>query len=266
MEQVKRVGSGTTDRDRRAIAECKRLEEELRESEARRQSLTDRLLTVQVEEQRRFAREIHDGLAQTANVAYQQLQAFAELCSVSDARERERLDRALELLWLATEEARQLIAGLRPPLADAGLTNALRNMVEALRAEGLETTLEVLCQEARLPETVETALYGVAREALNNVRKHADAKRAHVQVRQSEGSVRLRVQDWGRGFRPFDACAGAHSGERVGLCSMRERIRLVNGELEISSRPGIGTTVVAEVPLSASQRGAAIRRGRYPLS
>jgi PAS domain S-box-containing protein len=241
----------------RDIMERKRFEEALRESEAKRQRLVDQLLTIQVDEQRRVALELHDGLAQLVNIAYQHLQAFAEQYCTCDTWERAKLDQALELVRLTTEEARRLIAELRPPpLTDDGLASAICDMVEALHAEGWEITFEGPCQEERLPEAVETALYGVAREALNNVRKHADSERVHIQLRLLGRSVCLRVQDWGRGFRPFEASHDTHLGERVGLWSMRERMHLVKGNLEISSQPGMGTTVVAEVPLTTRLEGA----------
>jgi len=126
---------------------------------------------------------------------------------------------------------------------------------EELRAEGYETTYEETMGEARLPTALETALFRVAQEALTNVRKHAQTDRVRVALGSRDGAVRLEVSDRGRGFAPAELEQAAGPGERVGLSSMRERIALLGGALEIRSEPGAGTSVVAEVPLVATGEG-----------
>ena len=100
----------------------------------------------------------------------------------------------------------------------------------------------------RLPGAVETALYRVTQEALTNARKHAGTTRARVKLVRFGQEVRLRVRDWGGGFRTTGPYSH-NTGERVGLHGMRERVALLGGELKITSRPGAGTSLVAEVPL-----------------
>jgi signal transduction histidine kinase len=139
---------------------------------------------------------------------------------------------------------------LRPTvLDDFGLATALRLQVQRLRDEGLRVSYEETLGGGRLPEVVETTLFRVAQEALTNVRKHARTDRAHVALERRDQGVRLQVRDWGRGFAPDGATDGADPGEQVGLSSMRERVALLAGHLEIISKPGDGTLVVAEVPL-----------------
>jgi signal transduction histidine kinase len=90
----------------------------------------------------------------------------------------------------------------------------------------------------------------VAQEALNNVHKHSQTDRVSVLLgRRDSGVVSLEVRDWGRGFEPAKMRQRGGPGERVGLASMRERITLMGGSLEIRSEVGSGTSVVAEVPL-----------------
>ena len=110
-------------------------------------------------------------------------------------------------------------------------------------------------EEERLPAEIETALYRVAREALWNVRKHAGTTRVGIVLECWGEKVRLEVRDFGSGFDPSAVSGGGGSGERVGLSSMRERIALLGGDFEIRSRPGEGTTVVAEVPLTTPDGG-----------
>ena len=146
-----------------------------------------------------------------------------------------------------------MIANLRPTtLDDFGLANAVRMQAEELRAEGYETTYEETLGGTRLSATLETALFRVAQEALTNVRKHAQTDWVRVALELRDGTVRLEVSDRGRGFAPAEAGRGAGPGERVGLSSMRERIALLGGALEVRSEPGIGTTVVAAVSLGAT--------------
>ncbi len=230
-----------------------RLYEELAERERRLHELVRRLLTAQEEERRRVARDVHDGLAQTAAAAYQTLQVFARRQPRGSDR-AEELEEALELVRQTVGEARQVMSNLRPTvLDDFGLAAAVRLQVEALRSEGLAVGYEETLGDARLPPEVETTLFRVAQEALTNVRKHARASRAHVSLQCLGDTVRLRVRDEGGGFRPEGATDGAGPGEKVGLSGMRERVALLGGRFEIQTAPQAGTSVLAEVRIPATQ-------------
>ncbi len=184
-----------------------RLYSDLAERERRLEELVGKLITAQEEERRRVAYEIHDGLAQTALAASQRLQTF---------------------------------------LDDFGLAPALRIHVETLRRDGMSVEYRESLGGARLSPHVETALYRVAQEALNNVRKHAPGSNARLTLYFSaEGVVRMEVADDGPGFDTAAIRNDGGAGERVGISSMRERVALLGGMLEIESRPG--TTVKVEV-------------------
>jgi signal transduction histidine kinase len=143
-----------------------------------------------------------------------------------------------------------VVADLRPTvLDDFGLVTALRLQVERLSSEGLRASYEETLGEERLPEAVETTLFRVAQEALTNVRRHARTDRAHVVLERGAHEVRLQVRDWGLGFVADDLTDGANPSEKVGLSSMRERVALLGGHFEIHSELGVGTVVVAEIPL-----------------
>ena len=208
------------------------------------------------EERHHVAYELHDGLAQVAAGAHQHLQAFASHYRPHSPRARQELERALELAQLSVREARRLIAGLRPTaLDDFGLATALRLQVEAQRTHGGKISYEETLGTMRLPAHIETTLFGVAQEALTNVRKHAGTTRAHLALERHKGTIRLAVQDWGCGFQPRAELQETSSGEHVGLREMRERVELVGGHFSIDSQPGAGTLVVAEVPLPSSKEG-----------
>ena len=223
----------------------------LGESERRLKDLVGKLVAAQEEERRRISYEVHDGPTQVAIAAHQHLQAFADDHPPGSTVEPGELDRALELAQLAVTEARHIIENLRPTaLDDFGLAGALRMRVEELEKEGWEIGHEDALGEERLPDEIETALYRIAQEALTNVRKHSQTTRARTRLARLGSKVRLEVRDEGRGFDPFSASMeGGSPGERVGLSSMRERVALLGGRLKITSRPGAGTSLVAEVPL-----------------
>ncbi len=136
-----------------------------------------------------------------------------------------------------------------------GLATALRLQVEAQRTEGWTIGYDETLGSERLPPTIETTLFGVAQEALTNARKHASTTRARLALERQESKIRLVVQDWGCGFEPLAVLHEASLSEHVGLREMQERVELVSGHLMISSQPGVGTLVVAEVPLLSSNEG-----------
>ena len=215
------------------------------------------------EERYHVAYELHDGLAQVAASVHQHLQAFASHYRPRSLQAREELDRALELAQRSVREARRLIAGLRPTaLNDFGLATALRMQVEAQRAEGWTVSYDETLGSERLSPTIENTLFGVAQEAINNARKHACTTRTRIALERQVSKIRLEVQDWGCGFEPLAVLHEASLGERLGLREMQERVELVGGHLVISSKPDVGTLVVAEVPLLLSNEGDMIHEQR----
>jgi signal transduction histidine kinase len=233
--------------------EYARLYGKLAQREQRLQELVGKLMAAHEEERRRVAYDVHDGLAQVAMGAHQQLQAYFHDHPPGSADARMRLGRVVDLVHQTTVEARRLIADLRPTvLDDLGLAAAVRSQIEELRAEGWEATYDEALGEERLPAQIETALYRVVQEALANVRKHAGPTRVAVALERRHEKISLEVHDWGCGFDPSAMPEGGGPGQRVGLSSMRERIALLGGDSEIRSRPGRGTSMIAEVPLAVT--------------
>jgi signal transduction histidine kinase len=211
------------------------------------------------QERMRWARELHD----------ETLQELAGLkvmlSSARRAPEREQLeaavDGAVELVGSAIANLRALITELRPAsLDELGTEPAVEALVDRVRGQtGLEIALAVnLAYErgsapARHTPEIEIAVYRLVQEALTNVAKHAGATHVTVEISDpdgDEGFVHVEIRDDGDGF---DATAA--DGDGFGLLGMRERMALVDGELQILSAPGKGTTVIARIPVARRSRG-----------
>jgi PAS domain S-box-containing protein len=205
------------------------------------------------EERHHVAYELHDGLAQVAVSTHQHLQALASRYHPRSPQARQELSTALELAQRSVREARRLIAGLRPTvLDDFGLAMALRLQIEAQRNDGWNIIFDEALGPQRLPPKIETTLFGVAQEALTNVRKHSGSTQARLSLTRQDSNIRLEVQDWGSGFEPRTLFKVYRPGEHVGIRTMQERVELLGGRLLFSSHPGFGTLVVAEVPILPS--------------
>jgi len=219
-----------------------RLHRQLAARERAAEQFAEQVIAAQESERRRLAADIHDAITQRLVSLSFHLDAASAMTGGSGAAAAE-VTRARELADLALDEARAAIAHLRPPvLDDLGLADGLRSLARSCA----QLDVRVDAADCRLPDHVEIALYRIAQEALQNVIKHAQARRVRVELRCDKGQALLRVCDDGRGF-----AAEARPEGCYGLPSMTERAELVGGHLEIRSRPGSGTIVTAAVPAGA---------------
>jgi signal transduction histidine kinase len=222
-----------------------RLYQELAERERRLEGLVRQLLVAQEEERRRVAYEVHDGLAQLALAAQQHLEGFAADYRSRVQERRDELEHALTLASRTVREARRVIAGLRPAILDDF-------ELQVLRGDGWDVEFNDGLGSIRLQPTLERALFRVVQEALTNVRKHSQSKRVAVTLEPRNQWVHLEIRDWGRGFRPATARAGVGPSEHLGLAGMQERIALIDGHFTIRSRPGAGTRIQVQAPLTGA--------------
>jgi signal transduction histidine kinase len=204
-----------------------------------------RIVETQEAEQRRLARELHDETAQALTsilLGLKRIEDIAESAAVRGAVTELR-----ESVVSALQDVRRLAVELRPrALDDFGLVPALERLTSGMAEDtGLAVDLEARLREERLPEEIETTLYRVIQQALNNVVKHASAAHVSVVLAQRNGVVTAIIEDDGRGFTP-----GEETERGVGLVGMRERVALVEGRLTVESSKGAGTTLVIEVPMS----------------
>jgi signal transduction histidine kinase len=235
------LGTGSARRLRRAreVAvearlpiEVSRLRLELRGALDDVRASRARLAEAGEEERRRLERDLHDGAQQQILAIGMQLRSAQRRLDPDDDV-RGELDRAVEALEATVVELRRLAHGVRPARLDNGLAPALRDLV---RHSAVPVDVDVA--DVEVPDLVATTVYFVVAEALANVHKHGDARRVHLTLANSGGTVRACVRD--------DGVGGATDG--FGLTSLRDRVASAGGELWVSSPAGAGTEVRVEVP------------------
>jgi signal transduction histidine kinase len=203
-----------------------------------------RVVQAQELERQKLARELHDETGQALTSILLGLKPLEE--ALADHPARAAVAELREHVVVALQDVRRLAVELRPKLLDDfGLVPALERLTESVAEQAeIRVDFHSALGETRLRGDVETALYRVVQESLTNIVKHADARNVSVSVARRESGVAAVIEDDGAGF---DQRTVREDG--VGLLGMRERLALLDGRLEIESRPGAGTTVVAEVPL-----------------
>ena len=207
------------------------------------------------EERLRLARELHDSLAQSLSAIALQLETADLLTEQSPTRAQETVREALRLTREALQETRRVVHDLRAgALQGKPLPQALRELSATYaRTYGLKINVTVTGPSSRLSPQLESSLFRIAQEALNNVVKHAAARHAWVRLDVGTDTVTLLVQDDGRGFDLEYLPGGSRQRERAregyGLSGMRERARLHGGTLDVQTVPGAGTRVQVVLPL-----------------
>lgn len=221
----------------------------LRRNEREFRRLGRSVWRVQEDERRRLARELHDGVGQNLTALKHRLEGIGAGQPQGQSVLAEQLRQAIALCADTLDDTRNLSRLLRPPiLDDFGLEPALRWLARSTgESSGTRIEVEVGTLPA-LDSDLQTLLFRVAQEALNNAVRHADARTILIRMVQSNNALRLQVVDDGRGCDPEAALRSGGSG----LGGMRERVRLYDGRLELHSSPGSGTRLHAVIPLAAT--------------
>jgi two-component system sensor histidine kinase DegS len=207
-----------------------------------------RIIQSQEEERSRLARELEESVGQLLANAVFELASCRYLLET----ESQSVDNGLSALQAELEQGltdlRQLIADLDPPsiLGNFGLIAGLRRYLERYEARtGIQTEVNVRAITERLPATAEVAIFRIVQEALENVRRHADASHIDVSVYEEDGCLVFSVTDDGIGLQLEHV---GSRGRSLGLVSMRDRAELLHGTLRIRSDTGQGTQVILSVP------------------
>lgn len=208
------------------------------------------VIGAQEEERKRIARELHDQTAQALTTLLVRLKLLEK--ADSNEKLREGLAEMRALVASTMDDVRELSRSLRPTLLDdLGLVPALEAYMNGLRertTEQIEFKVRGFERVGRLPDLVELVCYRVVQEAVTNALRYAAAHTVEVELDRNSARLRATIRDDGRGFDPEDA----HVSNGLGLLGMRERAQVTGGTVSINSRPGSGTAVCLEIPLSGS--------------
>jgi signal transduction histidine kinase len=197
-----------------------------------------RIVTASDEARRRIERDLHDGTQQRLVSLQLAVRAAEAQVEPEQPDLQGELSRVATGLADAVEEVREISRGIHPAiLSEGGLGPALRTLA---RRSSIPVELEVT-HEARVPEPIEVAAYFVASEALANATKHAQASKVEVSLAQENGGLLLFIRD--------DGVGGADPARGSGLVGLNDRVEALGGSVTVSSRPGEGTQVAAELPL-----------------
>lgn len=208
-----------------------------------KQSLLRNLIEVQEDEKQFLCREFHDGLIQYAVGSLMQLESRPELLTGPAAK---TIRLVIDNLRRGVEDGRRTIRGIRPAvLDDSGLEAAIDDLLGQFESSGILVTSKCDGPIGRLSETVQTTVYRVVQEALNNAKKYSGTDVIRIEMRQADGDLRLEVRDFGCGF---DVEASRPRG--FGLRGMTERVRLLGGDCVIESERDSGTTISVRIPLT----------------
>jgi PAS domain S-box-containing protein len=233
------------------MTEQKRMADAREQVAQERIALARRLISIQEDERHRIARDIHDNLGQQLTGLRLKLDAIALSSDLGDEL-RSQLSEVLAAAHGLDRSLDFIASELRPTALDLGLPAALDQFVREWSATfNISAELHVSdMTDLRIAPDVETHLYRITQEALNNVYKHANAKHVNVILECHPGALLLVVEDNGKGFQPHKS--GARRG--MGLMSMRERASIIGAALDIESTPGAGTAVFLRVPNDVLRR------------
>lgn len=229
----------------------------LEEIDQRRQELrllTGKMITIQEEERKRLAADIHDTLAQALTGIGYKIQFCKELVTKDPQLLKDQLDGLTKTVHLAIDQSKELISSLRPDLIDTmGLVPALKRHIENFEHETGIRVVAHLPQKVHTPSEVNICLFRVAQEALTNVYKHAETKTAEFRLKKMGENLILVVADTGKGFDGARGIPWMKDANRLGLLSMKERLEAIGGTLMIHAGMNRGCRVEASIPLRSGK-------------
>ncbi len=235
--------------------EAEAVSQELQSSKERLQFYLREITDAQEAERQRVARELHDDTIQSLVLVGRTLdgllQPSGEPTGIDAYRQAESARAQVDAI---IDGVRRMARDLRPSILDRlGLVPSIEWLLSELaQREQLTSELKGARDIQRMAPEVELVLFRVVQEALRNVELHADARNVEVTLTATDGWLRVRIHDDGRGFRPSEVGRHDRLGG-LGLLGMQERAQLLGGSVEITSAPDAGTTILASIP--AASRG-----------
>lgn len=209
------------------------------------QQATIDILTAEEKERKRIASDLHDGVGQLMTAAWLNLQAVNAQAENNNSEQSQLINKTLQLVDESCKEVRAVSHNMMPnALLKKGLVNAVREFIQQINAKSTSINLQTDGLNKPLPDFVETVLYRVIQESVNNVIKHAQATRLDININQDEEGVDVMIEDNGKGFN----IAEAMKKDGIGLQNIQSRIQYLQGTVEWNSSAENGTLVAIHIP------------------
>jgi signal transduction histidine kinase len=200
-------------------------------------------------ERRRIAAELHDGVGQVMIAAWMNLQALESQVNTLDSQQQQSLAKAIAMVGDGCKEVREVSHAMMPNvLLNKGLENAVRNFTQEIDSSILSIRLHTQGLESRMDAMVETILYRVIQESVNNTIRHAAATELDISIDNNTDGISVLIEDNGKGFDPATVLSN-HSATGLGLQNIKSRIAFLNGTVEWDSSEGNGTVVTIFIPV-----------------
>jgi len=214
--------------------------------------LAIKVLESQEQDRKKVAREIHDSIAQTMSNVIIKAEVCNQLLTLDTDKTKEELKNLKELTKQSLQDVRRIIYDLRPmSLDDLGIIPTLERHIEKIREEtDLEITFNVKGNVKSLENVVNVTLFRVAQESLNNVIKHAEAKKVQINLIFSDKYIELFIKDDGKGFKYEKVNKNLSINSGYGISGMEERVKLLGGDFTIKSEINKGTSCRARIEIS----------------
>jgi PAS domain S-box-containing protein len=265
-EALRQANESLEQRVRERTMDLLKLTEQLSTSRDDLRRLASELVLAEERERKRIAVTLHDEVAQTLAAARMRIDLLRSL--PGDNEYRQLIEQAQELLSHSIRQTRALMTDIsNPVLYDLGLCSAVEALAEQIKdRHGIQVQCLFEGNLSSLSQDLNVMVFQVVKELVQNVIKHSGAHGAHIRIIEASHSIRAIVADDGVGFDGNKNDAPDYVGGGFGLFSIRERVKSFNGNIQIKSRPGIGSEVTVELPKAAgsitAQRKAKKRKGR----
>ena len=234
------------------VFENAHLYEDVLESRNELQRLLAKLASSQEDERRRISRDLHDGVIQNLSGIIFSLNFLGNALGDEDGDAKKEVAQLDEIVHGTITDLRKVIYDLRPTILDSlGLVPTLEKHLNSF-AEANNITIDYNPRmKERLSESVETGLFRLTQETLNNIKKHAQAKTVSLELKKKKDDVVMVIEDDGIGFDMDEVKKRASQDSGFGLSGMNERVQSLSGGVDITSSPGEGTRVTVTVPYQA---------------
>jgi signal transduction histidine kinase len=207
---------------------------------------TKGIITAEENERKRIAADLHDGVGQMMSAAKMNLSAFENDIPLKDENQKQSLEKIISLVDESCREIRSVSHQMMPnALLKSGLASAVKEFIDKLDNRILKVTLHTEGLNERLDSNVETVLYRIVQECVNNVIKHSGANTLDISLIKDIDGIAATIEDNGKGFNTKDK----ENFEGIGLKNILSRVEFLKGTVDFDSSPGNGTLVAIHVPL-----------------